>query len=301
MTACDSAYYALQDLSVDQIRGNEIWVDYFLRCEPGRDTLGGFVLSAPKEDGNKDRIVIARYQRGRWGVRLVETAMRIRLDDAMIQIDLNEDGIGDYVFRARETLYPSYPILRVAIMGENGETRIPALQLHKGMAVDSILPAPPGRARPLIVIDRRGWDIGGFDSTTAPTSYRYLEWNPKSDPPDYVNMTDNNRSLFPEMARRAAFFRSLPVTDSLKFRSVDEYREFAYKIIGYCLDESNCGRELESFEKVADLLQRTKVMVPAGSLALPKSLMLQIKRVLPMVRGQRVNQQAEQLNKAKDK
>ncbi len=284
--SCDSMYFLLQDLSVAHIRANEIWVDHFLDCPTASDTLGGFVLSELGQEGKKDRAVVARYtQRAGWQYSFGERAPNIRFHQPSPRMDINSDGELDFVFTATDLKYKTGRHFRIVLIKDGKQQNMPGLKPPKDMVIDSILPAPKGRPRPLRVVDRRGWDIGGLSPEKAPLSYRYLDWNNAADPPGYVNQTASYVGLFPVMLRRAAYFKTLPKSGVLQFDTAEEYEIFLYNVIGYCLDQNNLGQETDWFEEVSEILDRVRYAGSTETLDAPRQVRNHLRRTFPRPRG----------------
>ncbi len=281
---CDSVYQLLQNFSVNHIRGNEIWVDQFISCQALAETLGGFVLSMVDQEGKKDRAILCRFARQGWLIKVVENAPNIRFYRPSPIIDINGDGENDFLFTSYD---PNYPLLKRAfkiVIMENGkEVGRPELRFAKGVAIDSLLPAAPGKPHPLRVSDYRGTDLGGMDPARGPVSHRYLVWDKTADPPAFVNRTAQNMRLFPEMIRRAKAIKNIP-SGKLTYSSEDEYEALLRDVIGYALDQSNLGREIEGYDEVASILDRVTYGGSTKSLWAPRSVRDRLRTLLPKVR-----------------
>ncbi len=277
---CDTLYYELQNLSIRHVRANEIWVEHFLECPPVDGAFGGFVLSDITQGGERDRAVVAMYQESRWQYRFGERGAGIRFA-AEPRRDIDGDGIHDFVFIAEDQQHRPARSYRLAFLDSSGNRRsVGGLGLPRDVVVDSILPAPAGRAHALLAADRRGWDIGGLDWDTAPISYQYLDWNGNADPPKYVNRTAAHADEFPVFDRRREFIEQLG-DGRLEFETEAEYQTFLINIIGHCLDLLNMNRGEEAYIKATDILERVRFTTATVGLLPPRAVESQLKRVLP--------------------
>lgn len=283
---CDSLYYLLQNMAVAHVNANEIWVEHFLDCPATPDTVGGFVVTVLDTEGGKDRAVVGQYShRNKWQYRFSERGPNIRFLRPSPRVDVDGDGELDIVFTTVDTRYRGGPCYRIVLVKNGKRDKIPGLNLHRDMAIDSILPAPEGQVRPLNIIDRRGWEIGGLSPEKSPLSYRYLEWDKTSDPPGYTNRTAANVQQYPMMFRRAAFVKELPDSGEIKYDKDEEYEEFLINIVGYCLDQSNLGREVEAYEEAYGILNRVKYKRSGPMFNSPGQIGNELRRVLPEVRN----------------
>jgi len=285
--SCDSLYYLLQDLAVTHVRGNEIWIEHYLNCAPSSDTVGGFILSEVGEDGAKDRAIVAGYGGPRgWLYRFGERGRNIRFARPTPLIDVDGDAELDVVFTATPRNYATENELIIVFVRDHKRENQKLVPMERDMAVDSIYPAPEGSPHPLRIVDRRGMDIGGLSYDKAPKSYRYYVWDPKADPPSYVDRTANHVRSFPIMQERASFVKSLPASGDLVYETEAEYEEFLINIIGYSLDQSNIGRELKGFEEVNAILERVRYKGSTESLSAPRSVIVSLRRALPEAQKQ---------------
>jgi len=283
--SCDSLYYMLQDLTVNHIRGNEVWVEYFLDCSGDADTIGGFILSEVGQEGLKDRAVIAGYDSRRgWQYRFGERGPNIHFVRPSPLIDIDGDGELDITFAATSRTFPTERDYLVLFVRDGKRENSKLIPLERDMAIDSILPAAPGSAHPLQIIDRRCFEIGGLTYDKAPRSYRYYVWDAASDPPAYADRTASHTSQFPIFRQRESFVRALPATGELAYESEEEYAEFLINIIGYCFDQSNIGRELAGFEEVNAILERVRYKGSTERLSSPRSVIVDLRRILPEVK-----------------
>jgi len=282
---CDSLYCLLQNMAVNHVGGNEVWVDYFLGCPDAPDTIGGFVLSAVNQEGKMDRAVIAAYQdRAGWQYRFGERARNIRFVKPSPRMDIDGDGSLDLVFTAADDAFPRERGYRILFRRGNTYAGLPELRLPRAMVIDSILPAPPHRARPLLIADRRGWEVGGLRPSNAPVSHRYLGWNRSSDTGKYVDQTSSHMDMFPDVRHRAAFIKSLPVSGELRFAEPEKYEEFLINLVGYMLDQSNSGREQEGFEVVRPILDRLRYEGSTQRLQSPAEVRAGLIKAIPTLR-----------------
>jgi len=283
---CDSLYYLLQNLAVNHVGGNEVWVEYFLDCPGSPDTVGGFIFSEVNQEGKRDRAVIARYSdRIGWQYRFGERATRIRFAKPSPRMDVDGDGQLDMVFTAADDIYPGERGYRVLFQRPNSLASLPELHFPRGLIIDSILPAPPQHAHALTVADRRGWEIGGLKPPTAPVSHRYLAWERSTDTAKYVNQTAAQTNQFPDMQRRAAYVKALPKSGELRFDAPEKYEEFLINVIGFTLDQSNMAREREGFETISEILDRVRYGGPTGRLQSPREVRDGLLRAMPAQRN----------------
>jgi hypothetical protein len=282
---CDTLYALLQNLAVTQIRANEVWVEHFIDCPPVDGAVGGFVFSEFGQEGRNDRVVIARYYpRLGWRYQLGERAPRIRFPRPSPRIDVDGDGERDLVFLALDDIALTERAYRIVFIRDGKKRSDVQLDFPRGMVIDSLLPAPVGKPRPLQVIDRRAWEIGGLTPANAPVSYRYLAWGAELDPPGYINRTANNLHRYPVMKQREGFIESLPAAGDLRYETEEEYEAFLVDLIGWCLDQSNLDRELEGYKKIKEILSRVKYRGSTDVLDAPQTVQDQLRRALPAAR-----------------
>jgi hypothetical protein len=283
---CDSLYPLLQNFAVNHVGGNEVWVDYFIACPSAPDTIGGFVLSEVGQQGKKDRAVLARWiARAGWQYRFGERASNIRFAKPSPRMDVDGDDTLDLIFEAADDAYPSEHGYRVLMQRGNTYQNLSELRLPRGVIIDSVLSAPRGQPHPMVLADRRGWEVGGLRRQHAPVSYQYVAWDASADPPRYVNRTTSHTDLFPEMERRAAYVGTLAQSGELTFRAAEEYEAFLSNVIGYCLDQYNMNREKEGFETVSAILDRTRYGGPTERLQGPRQVRDGLIRAVPSLRN----------------
>ncbi len=277
---CDSLYYELQDLSIQHIRANEIWVDYLLDCPPVQGAVGAFILSDVTNDGASDRALVAVYRRPQWRYQFGERGPNIRFAPTP-RMDIDGDGMLDFVFVTEDARHRPARSYRFVFLEESGKQKsIGGLGLPRGVVIDSIVPAPGDQSHDLIVADRQGWDIGGLSWEVAPVSYQYLEFDNSSESPEYVNRTAAHVAEFPKFAKRRQYIEQLPA-GRLEFHTEEEYETFLINVIGHSLDLNNMGRGAEAYEKAADILERARFSATTVSLRPPRTVQSQLKRVLP--------------------
>lgn len=279
---CDTLYTSLQNLTVEHIQANEVFIEYYIACPPADQAFGGVILSRLGEDGKNDRAIIAVYiPRAGWSYCFGERAPNVRFLRPSPLLDVDGDGELDLVCTTFESDMPGDTAYRITLMAQGKKRAVPSLNFPPGLAIDSLLPAPEGRPRPLQVVDRRGRSIGGLNAATAPVSYRYLEWDAGQDPPGYVNRTASHRDRYPELKRRAAYIDSLPQSDLLEFSEPEEYARFLANIVGYGLDQSNLGREAEGFIEARAILDRVRYSGSTQVLGAPVTVTDELQRALP--------------------
>jgi len=281
-TVCDTLYWNLQDLAVEHIRANEVWIEHFINCPPAAQAFGAFILSELGQEGTKDRALIATYvPRAGWLYRFSEQAPNIRFVRPSPLIDVDGDGQMDIVFTTADNRAPNERSYHIALTDEGKKRSTKTLAFTPGLVIDSLLPAPAGKARPLQMVDRRGREIGGLNAGNAPISYRYLELDPTLDPPDYVNQTAKHAGLYPVMQQRAEYVKALPGSDLLEYDSAETYEAFLVNIIGYCLDQSNLGREVDGFLEVRAILDRVRYKGSTQVLEAPRTVCDRLQQALP--------------------
>lgn len=281
-SACDTLYPLLQNFVVDHVRANEVWVEYFIDCPPVEQAIGGIVLSELGQEGKKDRVIIATYKpRGGWSYRFGERAPGIRILQPSPRIDVDGDGELDFVFVGVDIVTLKHRSYKISFM-ENGKKRPNSrIDIPRGMAIDSLLPAPAGQPRPLQIVDRRGWDIGGLSPATAPVSYRYLVWDTSRDTAAYVNRTADHADRYPMMKQRADYVEALPQSGNLPYDTEKEYQAFLVNLVGYCLDQSNLGHEVRGYKKIKEILDRVRYKGSTNVLDAPQAVREQLRRALP--------------------
>lgn len=299
--SCDSLYYLLQNLAINHVRANEVWVEHYLDCSSSStDTMGAFILSTLGKDGQNDRVVFAQwFDRHGWKYRFGDRAPNLHFLRPSPRLDINGDGHPDFVFTITDPTRPTEIDYRIVLTRNGQRFKVPSVIPKKGLAIDSILPAPPpaGSPHPLQIIDRRAWEVGGLDAESAPVSYRYLVWSDKDGAPGYINRTKANQHLFPLMAKRKARFEALPQTGEITLVDEESYEEFLRTVIGYCLDQNNLGREYEGFKEADAVLNRARYQGSTRKLSAPRQVSTQLRRALPASRKVPYSQKKDQQKK----